>query len=253
MFNLTMPPKILGARRLELLSALKSDLESRFGVTVTVGVLDVADGASADAFFKGLPEELRDNVDVLVNNAGVAAIPGPVYETDDAGLDKIINTNVKGVVKMIRLFVPGMLKRQSGHIINVSSIVGKESVPTLSIYSGSKHFVEAINTALRSELVATPLRVTLISPGATESEFITSVVGAEFGALFHAGYKPLDSADIAEDIVYAASRPLHVQVQDIVTTPSAQADAHTTHRAAVNGGPALSMAELTASLKEKSS
>lgn len=126
----------MGARRVERLADLKKDLESRFKVKVIISALDVTDEASCKAFFDAIPAEVRDNIDVLVNNAGTAGMPGPIYASQSSDLDKLINTNVKGVVKMITLFVPGMLKRGVGHIINVSSTVGKESGPFLGIYSG---------------------------------------------------------------------------------------------------------------------
>lgn len=239
--------QILGARRVERLTDLKADLESRFGVRVIISALDVTDLASCTAFFDAIPAEVRDNLDVLVNNAGVTGIPRPIFESDFSDFDKILNTNVKGVVKMITLFVPAMLKRGVGHIINVSSTVGKESGPLLGLYAGSKHFIEAVNTALRAELVATPLRVSTVSPGLTESEFVTSVVG-ELGATFHNGYKPLDSADIAEDIVYIASRPPHVQVVDIYTLPTAQASHALVHKVDTPEAPVFSIEKAAAFL-----
>lgn len=227
----------MSARRIEKLEELKTDLESRYGITVTAAQLDVADVASCDAFYEGLPAELRDNVDILVNNAGVGARPRPVHAVEWDDLEKVINTNVKGVVKMIKLFVPGMLKRQSGHIISVSSTVGKDSAPMIGVYSGSKHMLEAINTSLRAELVATPLRVSLVSPGITQSEFADSAVQGD-GSAFYNGLRALDSEDMAEDIVYIASRPTHVQVVDIHTTASAQASLHIIHRTGVAPGAA---------------
>ena len=224
--------QILAARRIERLNAIKADLESRYGVTVTVGELDLTDSASADTFFKNLPEELRDNVDVLVNNAGAGVPPAPVYNSDWDDVNSIIDTNVKGVIKTIKLFVPAMLKRQTGHIINISSVLGKDSSANIGLYAGTKFFVEAINTSLRAELVATPLRVSLVSPGLTETEFGTVMHkgDAEKGTASYKGLKVLESADIADTIVYVASRPPHVQVVDAIVVCTAQASIHTVHR-----------------------
>lgn len=227
--------KILSARRIEKLEELKTDLESRYGVQVTAAQLDVSDAASCDAFYEALPAELRDNVDVLVNNAGLGARPRPVHAVEWDDMETVINTNIKGVVKMIKLFVPAMIKRQSGHIISVSSVVGKDSAPMIGVYSGSKHFLEAINTSLRAELVATPLRVSLVSPGITQSEFADAAVQGD-GSAFYAGLRALDSEDMAEDIVYIASRPAHVQVVDIQTHCTQQASLHTIHRTGVAPG-----------------
>lgn len=226
--------KILAARRLERLEELKADLEARYGVTVTVAQLDLCSVDSCDAFYASIPEDLRDNVDVLVNNAGVGARPRPVYAVEWDDFERVIDTNVKGVVKMIKLFVPGMLKRQVGHIINISSTVGKASTANLGVYCGSKHMLEAINTALRSELVATPLRVSMVSPGITKSEFADTAIQGD-GSAFYAGFQALDSEDLAEDIVYVASRPPHVQVVDLHTTSTAQASLFLTHRTNTNG------------------
>ena len=214
------------------MNEIKSDLESRYGVTVTVGALDLTDNSSGDAFYANLPEDLRDKVDVLVNNAGSGVVPAPVYETNWDELNSVIDTNVKGVIKMIKLFVPGMLKRNTGHIINIGSVLGKESVATSGLYAGSKFFVEAINTSLRAELVATPLRVSLVSPGLTQTEFTTTLFkgDASKSELVYGGLKALDSADIADTIVYTASRPAHVQVVDIIVYPTAQASVSVLHR-----------------------
>ena len=224
--------QILVARRLERLEAIKTDLEARFSVKVIVGELDLTDAASADAFFAKLPEEVRDNVDVLVNNAGAGVPLAPVYESNWEDLNSIIDTNVKGVIKMIKLFVPGMLKRNTGHIINISSVLGKDSSSNIGLYAGTKFFVEAINTSLRAELVATPLRVSLVSPGLTESEFSLAMHkgdASKAGSSFK-GLKALESADIADTIVYVASRPAHVQVVDATVVCTSQASIHLVHR-----------------------
>lgn len=221
----------MAARRLERLNEIKTELEASYGVSVTAAALDLSDSASSDAFYENLPADLRDNVDVLINNAGFSALPRPIVETDMDDLASVIDTNVKGVVKMIKLFVPGMLKRNTGHIINVSSVGGKASIPTGGVYCGSKHMLEAINTSLRAELVATTLRVTLISPGLTETEFsLVRFKDEDKAAQAYKGIVPLTGADIADTMVYAASRPPHVQVVDIFTLPTAQASIHLLHR-----------------------
>lgn len=224
--------QILAARRIERLTEIKSDLEARYGVHVTVGALDLSDPTSSDAFYDSLPSELRENVDVLVNNAGMSTFPATVVDTDWSEITSIIDVNVKGVVKMIKLFVPSMLKRGTGHIINISSLAGKDSIPHIGVYAGTKHMLEAINTSLRAELVATPLRVSLVSPGFTRSELTTAMFkgDAQMGASVFVGFQPLESEDIADSIVYVASRPEHVQVVDLMVAPSAQASVHLLHR-----------------------
>lgn len=224
--------QILAARRLDRLAEIKSDLESKYGVSVTIGALDLTDPASGDAFYENLPAKLRDSVDVLVNNAGSGTIPAPVWESNWDELNSVIDTNVKGVVKTIKLFVPGMLKRQTGHIINISSVLGKESVATSGLYAGTKFMLEAITTSLRAELVATPLRVSIVSPGLTQSEFTTSLFkgNEDVSKKVYEGIRALDSADIADGIVYTASRPPHVQVVDLVIYSTSQASVSVLHR-----------------------
>lgn len=211
---------------------MKADLESRYGVNVTVATLDLTDPDSGDAFYQSLPFELRDNVDVLVNNAGMSHFPANIVDIDWSELTASIDTNVKGVVKMIKLFVPGMLKRQTGHIINICSLAGKDSIPSIGVYAGSKHMLEAITISLRAELVATPLRVSLVSPGFTRSELATAMFKGDeqLGSSIFVGFQPLESADVADNIVYVASRPSHVQVVDLMVSPSAQASVHLLHR-----------------------
>lgn len=223
--------QIIAARRLDRLTDLKADLESKYGVKVIASALDLADPTSADNFYEELPADVRDNVDVLVNNAGAFSQSAPVYSADWDELGSIIDVNVKGVVKMIKLFVPGMLKRQSGHIINVSSIVAKDVLSNHGVYSGSKAMLEAINTSLRAELVATPLRVSLISPGLTQTELTsTAYKSEEKGNSWFTGYQPLLPEDIADGTVFIASRPPHVQVVDLIIYPTAQASVHALHR-----------------------
>lgn len=238
----------MGARRVERLAELKTDLEARFGVRVIVSALDVGNTASCDAFYESIPAEVRDNIDVLVNNAGIiGGIPRPVFASELSDFENVVNTNIKGIISMTKLFVPGMLKRGTGHIINVSSIVGKDTPAYMSIYAGSKHFVVALSTALRAELVASPLRVSTVSPGPTESEVLSVVIG-DLAAGYHNGYKPLDAADIAEDIVYTASRPAHVQVVDIETLPTAHASLHVMHKVDTPEAPIFSVEAALAAL-----
>jgi NADP-dependent 3-hydroxy acid dehydrogenase YdfG len=189
------------------------------------------DPKACEAFYDGLPVEQRENIDILVNNAGLAKTPALTYEVDWDEMNTMIDTNVKGVIKMLKMFVPGMVKRNSGHIITVGSIAGKDAYPKGSIYCGTKHMIEAINTSLRHELVATPIRVSLISPGMVETEFSIVRFGDKAVAdNFYKGVKPLNGDDIADNIVYVASRPPHVQVVDMIIFPTNQAAVTTIHR-----------------------
>lgn len=224
--------QILVARRFQELNYLKIDLESLYGVKVTIAELDLSEHLACEAFYNALPDEQRDSIDILVNNAGFSAGLSTVVASDWELMSKMIDTNIKAVVKMIMLFVPGMLLRQSGHIINMGSVAGKDSVALAGMYCGTKHFVEAITTSLRAELVATPLRVSLVSPGWTESEFWTVASGGDKAAAAAAssGFQPLHVNDIADSVVYIASRPPHVQVVDLIVMPTAQSSIDKIHR-----------------------
>lgn len=192
--------------------------------------LDVTDSDTCDKFALSLPEELK-KVDILVNNAGLALSKSLTWENDWEDVNIMINTNVKSIVKMIKIFVPEMIKRNSGHIVNVGSIAGKESYAGGSIYCGTKHMVEAINNSLRMELVATPIRVSLISPGIVETEFSLVRFGDKQKAdAVYQGLTPLSPDDIADNIVYVSSRPSHVQIADIITFATNQSTCTTIHR-----------------------
>lgn len=220
------------ARRVESLTELKADLEAKYGVSVTIAKLDVSKAEDCDKFYEELPAELRDNVDILVNNAAAWAVPTTIVNSDWSAFGAIIDTNVKAVVKMIKLFVPGMLKRNVGHIINVGSIVGKEAPAESGLYSGSKFFLEAITASLRAEVVATDLRVSLISPGMVHTDYVPLYFKDVDAAtkLIFGGFDPLQAEDIADGIVYIASRPPHVQIVDIAINPTAQASISALHR-----------------------
>jgi NADP-dependent 3-hydroxy acid dehydrogenase YdfG len=229
---------ILAARRLDRLEEMKAALEKQYGVQVTVAQLDLMDVKACEQFYENLPVELRENVDILVNNAGLAKAPSLTYQINWDHMNEMIDTNVKGVVKMLNMFVPGMVKNKSGHIITVGSIAGKDAYPNGAIYCGTKHMIEAINTSLRHELMATPIRVSLISPGMVETEFsIVRFGDKEKADNVYKGLKPLNGDDIADNIVYVASRPPHVQVVDMIIFPTNQAAVTTVHREPVNEQP----------------
>lgn len=195
------------ARREDRLKEIQEDLEKKFNSKVFIYPLDIANFEQCEAFFGSIPEEFK-NVDILVNNAGLALERNTTWESEWDHIETMINVNVKGVLKMIKLFVPGMIERKVGHIITVGSIAGKQSYPGGSIYCGTKHMIEGVNTALRFELVGTPLRVSLVCPGLVETEFsMTRFQGDETKAKsVYEGCQPLTGADIADNIVYIASR-----------------------------------------------
>jgi len=223
---------VLGARREEKLLKLKSELESQYHSQVAISTLDVCSVESVNSFLERIPPEFRE-IDILINNAGLALGRDKTWETSEEALNLMIDTNVKGAQRMIRLVVPGMRERNRGHVINISSVAGKEGYVGGSIYCASKFALEAINIALRKELVDTQVRVSSIAPGlVSETEFslVRFSGDKEKAEQVYKGYKPLSSFDIADNVAYVASRPEHVQIADLLVFPSNQASSEIVHK-----------------------
>eukprot|EP01102_Stenamoeba_stenopodia_P010940 TRINITY_DN3340_c0_g1_i1.p1 TRINITY_DN3340_c0_g1~~TRINITY_DN3340_c0_g1_i1.p1 ORF type:complete len:259 (+),score=53.34 TRINITY_DN3340_c0_g1_i1:137-913(+) len=224
---------VLTARRLDRLTQLKEELlsGSPAAAGVHVAELDVRDYKQVQEVVKGLPDEYKA-IDVLVNNAGLAVGVNLVHETPMEDYDRMMDTNVKGVMHLIKEVLPGMLARNSGHIINIGSIAGHEAYRHGSVYCASKWALNAINTSLRKELVGTPLRVTAISPGMVETEF--SVVrfngDTDKAASMYKGFEPMVATDVAEAVIFAATRHPRVQVGDIIMYACNQASTEVIHR-----------------------
>jgi len=223
---------VLGARRKERLDQLREQLVHKHGVKVHTGALDVCSKDSVAHFFASLPDDLKD-IDVLVNNAGLAIGKDDAHVVPEEDVDIMVDTNVKGLVRVTREVVPGMLARNKGHIINISSVAGIEAYKGGSIYCATKHAVQAITKSQRKELVHTPLRVTSICPGLVETEFSLVRCKGDSGKASepYKGLEPLVARDVADAIAYAASRPAHVQVADLLIFPTNQASTEIVHRA----------------------
>lgn len=216
---------ILTARRHERLESLKERLGAKYpAVKVHIAQLDVSSLDAVKSFSAGLPQEFK-NVDVLVNNAGLALGTEPLETTLISDMDKCIDTNIKGVVYMIQAFLPSMKRRNAGHIINISSIAGIEPYGGGSVYCATKHALNALTQSLRIELVNTGVRVSTVSPGFVETEFsnVRYKGDTDKAKAVYAGMHPLVAQDIAEVIAFTANRPAHVQIADTLVLPSAQA------------------------------
>ncbi|BBB31774.1 serine 3-dehydrogenase (NADP+) [Thermotomaculum hydrothermale] len=222
---------VLIARRVERLEALKSTLEEKYKVKVFIGKVDVSDFSQCEAFFNSLPDELKAP-DILVNNAGLAYGMEKLIEKPVEDIDKMFDVNVKGLIYITNLFVPQMVKKGKGSIVNVGSIAGREVYPGGNVYCATKHAVKALSRALRIELVDTPLRVIEIAPGLVETEF--SVVrfkgDKEKAANVYKGLTPLYPEDIADLILYTVTRPPHVQINEVIIMPTNQATTTIIHR-----------------------
>ena len=217
---------IINGRRKERLAELEEQIRSEFGVEVYQLPFDVRD---KDAVFEGinnLPDEWR-NIDVLVNNAGLAAGLSDIQDGDIDDWEQMIDTNVKGLLYVTKAVVPNMISRKQGHIINIGSTAGKEVYPKGNVYCATKHAVDALNKSMRIDLLPHKIKVTAINPGMAETEFsVVRFHGDEDRAKdVYKGLTPLYAEDIAEIAWFAASRPAHVNINDFIVTPTAQATA----------------------------
>ena len=222
---------ILTGRRKERLEKIKMQLESNFNCKVLILNFDIRKRVEVENALTSLPEEWKA-IDVLINNAGLAAGVGPVNSADTDDWENMIDTNIKGLLYTTRIVSPWMVKRHSGHIINLSSIAGKEVYPNGSVYCGTKHAVAAITKAMRIELMPSGIKVTSIAPGAVETEF--SLVrfrgDEEKAAQVYKGFTPLSAKDIAETILFVVTRPAHVNIDDLLIMPTNQASARDFNR-----------------------
>lgn len=222
---------ILTGRREERLDAIKQQIESDFGCEVLTLNFDIRKRIETEEALNSIPEKWKA-IDVLINNAGLAAGLAPVNSADVDDWETMIDTNVKGLLYASRIITPWMIERQTGHIINISSIAGKEAYPNGSVYCGTKHAVEAITKAMRIELLPFGIKVTTIAPGAVETEFsLVRFRGDKDRAdQVYKGFTPLSGKDIAETILFVLSRPAHVSIDNLLIMPTAQASARDFNR-----------------------
>lgn len=213
---------IVCARRGRRLAALADEL----GNETHVLELDVRDRDQVTAAIRGLPERWQE-IDLLVNNAGLAAGADALPGGDPDHWDRMLDTNVKGVLWVTRAVVPGMIDRGHGDVITIGSIAGRETYPGGAVYCASKAAVDRITTGLRMDLLGTGIRVTAIDPGLVETEFSTVRYDGdrERAAAVYQGMQPLRGSDIADVVVWTADRPPHVQIADVLVLPTAQASA----------------------------
>jgi len=216
---------ILAARRLDRLEKLAEQLTSDHGVEVEILEMDVRSKASVLNAWQHLPDKWK-RVDVLINNAGLSQGLDPIFEGDTDDWDRMIDTNVKGLLYVTRTVIPGMKDRKEGHVINIGSIAGKEVYPNGNVYCATKHAVDALSKAMRIDLLPYSVRVTALHPGAVETEFsIVRFSGDEERAKkVYEGFVPLLANDIADAAWYVVSRPIHVTINEMLIMPTAQAN-----------------------------
>lgn len=221
---------IITGRRAQLLANLKKELEAE-GVRVLALAFDVRNRNAATAAINSLPLEWQQ-IDVLINNAGLALGLEPEYEGSFEDWETMIDTNIKGLLTMTRLVVPRMVKRDSGHVINIGSVAGDAAYAGGNVYCGTKAAVKTITDGLRIDLAHTSVRVTNVKPGLVETHFSNvRFHGNDARAeKVYEGVKPLTGADIAEVVFYAASAPAHVQIAEVLVLATHQANGSVLYR-----------------------
>ena len=222
---------ILCARRIEFLKTLANEISKEHKIKTHFGKVDVRIKDEVDHFVDSLPAEFK-GIDILVNNAGLSRGLEKFYEDDFNNWEEMIDTNVKGLLYVTNAVVPGMVERMNGHIINIGSVAGHEAYPKGGIYCGTKHAVDAITKSLRMDLIDKNIRVSTVDPGLVETNFsnIRFHGDEERAKNVYKGLTPLTGKDVAEAVLFIASRPAHVNIGEIIIFPTRQASAMIVHR-----------------------
>jgi 3-hydroxy acid dehydrogenase/malonic semialdehyde reductase len=221
-------PVAITGRRADRLAALAEEIRSHHGVPVVPLVFDVRDRAAVSHALSG-EENLLSHLEIVVNNAGLALALDPVSTGDPDDWDQMIDTNVKGLLYVTRAVLPGMVERGRGHVVNIGSVAGRTVYPGGAVYSATKFAVAAISDTLRHDVLGTGVRVTNVEPGLAETEFsLVRFKGDKARAkAVYEGTEPLRAEDVADAVLWAVTRPPHVNVQSILLMPTDQAGAGT--------------------------
>ena len=221
---------ILTGRNSDKLTSLKKELEEE-GVHVLTLAFDVRDREAAKHAIDSLEDNWKE-IDVLINNAGLARGLDPEYEGDFDDWDQMIDTNIKGLLTMTRLIVPDMVKRDHGHVINIGSVAGDAAYAGGNVYCATKSAVKAITDGLRIDVAHTKVRVTNIKPGLVETHFSNVRFHGDDARAdkVYEGIEPLNGDDIADVVYYAASAPEHVQIAEVLVLATHQANGTVIHR-----------------------
>lgn len=216
---------ILTGRRNERLEALKKELSEAFKVNVVTLCFDVSNEQEVSTAVHSLDKAIASNIEVLVNNAGLAVGRSPIQDGTSEDWNRMIDTNIKGLLYVTHAVVPFLIAKQRGHIINVGSIAGKEVYPSGNVYCATKHAVDALSKGMRMDLLEYGIKVSNIAPGAAETEFsmVRFKGDATTAKSVYQGFEPLAAADVAEAIYFVATRPAHVTISDLTIVPTAQA------------------------------
>jgi 3-hydroxy acid dehydrogenase/malonic semialdehyde reductase len=217
---------IITGRRKDRLESVSKELQAAYKVKVLTLSFDVRNFSEVENAIKTIPAEFK-NIDILVNNAGLAAGLSAIQNGDLSHWERMIDTNIKGLLYMTREVCRGMIERKKGHIVNIGSIAGKEVYANGNVYCATKHAVDALNKGMRIDLLPHNIKVTAVNPGMVETEFsIVRFDGDEEKAKsVYNGMQPLKPEDIAETIYWVATRPAHVNINDVIIMPNVQASA----------------------------
>lgn len=216
---------IITGRRQQRLEDLRSELENTYKTRVLPLCFDVRERTEVEGHICALPEEWR-SIDVLVNNAGLASGLDHFHEGDIEDWEKMIDTNIKGLLYVSRAVIPGMVERKTGHVINIGSTAGKEVYERGNVYCATKHAVDALCKAMRIDLLGTGIKVTQVCPGAAETEFseVRFHGDRERAKQVYNGYQPMTAEDVAGLIYYVTTLPAHLCINDLVVTSISQAN-----------------------------
>ncbi|HEX9739321.1 MAG TPA: SDR family NAD(P)-dependent oxidoreductase [Ignavibacteriaceae bacterium] len=215
---------ILTARRIAKLNKISASLKKKYGIKVFAAQLDVRDKDAVKSMVSSLPREGK-KIDILINNAGLARGLSDIDEGNYDDWDEMIDTNIKGLLYVSREVIPLMLKKKEGHVINIGSIAGHQVYPKGNVYNATKFAVNALSKTMRLDLYQKDVRVSTVDPGMVKTEF--SLVrfrgDNERAKKVYEGLSPLTPEDIADAVIYCATRPLHVNIDEIIIMPAIQA------------------------------
>lgn len=224
---------ILTGRRRERLEKLAVELKTKYNIEVLTAAFDIRLRQQVDDFVKSIPEEWQ--VEILINNAGLAAGLAPLQEGSIDDWEQMIDTNVKGLLFISRAITPKMIEQSKGHVINIGSIAGREVYPKGNVYCATKHAVDALTKGMRIDLLPYGIKVTQIAPGLVETEFsmVRFKGDKEIADNVYKGFEPLRGEDIAEVAHYVTTLPPHVNINDLLIMPTAQANGTTVFKTGI--------------------
>ncbi|MBW4595279.1 MAG: SDR family oxidoreductase [Brasilonema angustatum HA4187-MV1] len=222
---------ILAARRLERLQELADEVSKNFTTDIHLVQLDVRDRTAVESAISTLPPSWSE-IDILINNAGLSRGLDKLHEGDFQDWEEMIDTNIKGLLYLTRYVVPGMVKRDRGHVVNIGSIAGHQTYPNGNVYCGTKAAVRAISEGFKQDLLGTPIRVSSVDPGMVETEFsdVRFHGDSDRANKVYQGVKPLTPDDVADVVFFCVTRLSHVNINEVVLMPVDQASATLVNR-----------------------